>query len=245
MSTSQTHTEQETFVLHEVSWEQYESILNVIGHHHLRHHYADGELELWSTINDVSWQEYAAFLNVLGDVSCRHYYANETIEMMSPRKDHDWIKRFLGRIVEQVAFEFDINIQCIGSTTITSHAVERGFQPDEAYYIANESLVRGKDFFEPDVDPPPDLLIEVDVTSSSKSRIPSFAAMGVPEVWRLCDHEIEFLILGLDGSYVSSERSVSFPMLTTADVLESFEKLANQTENRVLRDLVAKLRARA
>jgi len=240
----QAGTESETFVLQGLSWDQYLAVLDVLGHHRLRHCFADGEMELWRTIYDVTWQEYVAFLEVLGDVSCRHQYANGTLEMMSPRKDHDWMKRFLGRIVEHVSMEFDIDIQCIGSTTITSAVVERGFQPDEAYYIANEPRVRGKDLFEPDVDPPPDLLIEVDVTSSSASRLPSFAAMGVPEVWRLVDHVLEFLRLQPDGHYASHGTTASFPMLTTDDVHESFEKLATQTENRVLRDLVAKLRVK-
>ena len=140
--------------------------------------------------------------------------------------------------------EFDINIQCIGSTTITSESVERGFQPDEAYYIANEPLVRGKDYFEPDVDPPPDLLIEVDVTSSSKSRLPCFAVMKVPEVWRIVDFQVSFLHLNREGQYSTSDRSRSIPILMMQDVNEALEKLHDQTENKVLRDLVAKLRAR-
>lgn len=240
----QTESESDTLVLRDISWDQYKAILEALSNHHLKHHYAAGQMELRRQVNDVTWKQYTAFLEAIGDAGCRHCYSNGTLEMMSPRKDHDWLKRFVGRIVEQIAFEFDINIQCIGSTTITSEAVGRGFQPDEAYYIANESAVRGKEIFEPDVDPPPDLLIEVDLTSSSTSRLPCFAAMRVPEVWRVVDFQVEFLHLGGDSQYSQSEFSHSLPMLKPANVNEALERLHEQTENKVLRDLIAKLRSR-
>lgn len=237
-------TEPEIAVLRGLTWEQYLAVVDVLAEHHTRHHYAHGDLELNNPVNGVTWPQYLAFLEAIGDTYCRHNYANETLEMMSPRKDHDWVKRFMGRIIETIAYELDIEIQCIGSTTITSQAVSRGFQPDEAYYIANERLVRGKDTFEPDIDPPPDLLLEVDVTSSSKGRLESFAAMKVPEVWRYSHDEIQFLRLNKEGIYVAVEKSPSLPMLTPSDIVECFELLGTLSENHVLKTLVAKLRER-
>ena len=234
----------DTVVLHGLSWEQYLAFVDVLAEHHTQHHYANGDLELNNPVYSVSWSQYLAFLDAIGDTSCRHNYANETLEMMSPRKDHDWVKCFLGRIIELVAYEFDIEIQCIGSTTITSAAVSRGFQPDEAYYIANEPLVRGKNTFEPDIDPPPDLLLEIDVTVSSFGRLESFAAMRVPEVWRCKDYHVTFMRLNPDGAYDPVDVSPSFPMLTPSDIAECFELLGTFSENHVLKTLVAKLRAR-
>ena len=122
--------------------------------------------------------------------------------------------------------------------------MSRGFQPNEAYYIANELLVRGKDTFEPDIDPPPDLLLEVDVTSSSKWRLESFAALKVPEVWRYSNEQIQFLRLSDDGIYFAVEKSPALPMLTPSDITECFELLSTLSENHVLKTLVAKLRER-
>ena len=234
----------EIAVLRGLSWEQYLAVVDVLAEHHTRHHYAHGELELNSPVYGVTWPQYLAFLEAIGDTYCRHNYANETLEIMSPRKDHDGVKRFIVRIIETIAYELDIEIQCIGSTTITSGAVSRGFQPDEAYYVANERLVRGKDTFEPDIDPPPDLLLEVDVTSSSKGRLESFAAMKVPEVWRYSNDEVQFLRLNEEGIYVAVEKSPSLPMLTPSDIAECFELLGTLSENHVLKTLVAKLRER-
>ncbi len=134
----QSQTLPEIAVLRGLSREQYLAVVEVLAEHHTRHHYAHGELELNSPVYGVTWPQYLAFLEAIGETYCRHNYANETLEIMSPRKDHDWVKRFIGRIIETIAYELDIEIQCIGSTTITSSAVSRGFQPDEAYYVAVE-----------------------------------------------------------------------------------------------------------
>ena len=142
-------------VLHDISWESYEQILEALGEYHPRHTYDHGALEIRSVLYGVTWQDYTRFLNALGNYHLRHTFDQGTLEMMSPRKDHDWVKKFVGRIIEAVAFEFDIDIQCIGSTTVTGESVGRGFQPDEAYYIANEPLVRGKSTYDSSTDPPP------------------------------------------------------------------------------------------
>ncbi len=144
MSTEVSRPMETHVVLHSIAWTKYEQILEALGEYHLRHTYDHGTLEMQSVLNGVTWSDYARFLEILGDYYLRHTFDQGTLEMMSPRKDHDWIKRFVGRIVETVAFQFDINIQCIGSTTVTDVTIGRGFQPDEAYYIANEPVVRGK-----------------------------------------------------------------------------------------------------
>lgn len=232
-------------VLHGISWEMYEKILDALGEYHLRHTYDSGELELRARLYGVTWQDYMRFLEALGDHSLRHTYDGGTLEMMSPRKDHDWIKRFIGRIIETVAYELEIEIQCIGSTTLTGEAVDKGSEPDEAYYVAHEKIVRGKLDFEPDVDPSPDLLVEVDVTSSSVPRLPGFAALAIPEVWRRADGAVHFLQRTGNDSYEELTRSVAFPMLTPEDIERSLDRLGSMSENAVLRELIGELKSRS
>ena len=105
--------------------------------------------------------------------------------MMSPRLEHDWLGKLIARMIEAFALATDISIKSIGSTTIRAAKGGRGLQPDQTYYLASEPLVRGKDAYDPKKDPPPDLAIEVDVTNTSLPRMPVFARIGVPEVWRL------------------------------------------------------------
>lgn len=231
-------------VLYGISWQTYEKVLEALGRYHLRHTYDCGTFELRALLYSVEWSDYIKFLEALGDHSVRHTYDGGVLEMMSPRLDHDWIKGVIGRIIETVAYEFEIDIKTVGSTTLTGDSVLKGFQPDEAYYVAHEQQVRGKLEFEQNVDPPPDLLIEVDVTSSSVPRLPGFAALEVPEVWRYANGEIHFLRRNKDAEYEPIDRSDAFPMLTTADVGRSLDRLGTMAENAVLRELISELKTR-
>ncbi len=222
-------------VLYGVPWDTYEGILDALDEHYLRHTYVEGTLEMRALVNGVSWQQYKRFLEALSDYNLRHSYDGWTLELMSPRKDHDWVKSILGRMVETMAYELNIPIQSVGSTTLTGDSVERGLQPDESYYVANESKVRGKSTYDPDFDPPPDLTIEVDVTHSSVKRLPLFAALAVPEVWRYDGQRVIFYRRGKSRKYTETQRSVSFPFLSPADVTRFLEKHTEMDENSLVR----------
>jgi Uma2 family endonuclease len=111
-------------------------------------------------------------------------------------------------------------------------------EPDEAYYIANESLVRGKPTYDSAVDPPPDLVLEVDVTNSSVPRMPTFALLGVPEVWRHDRQQLNFYRLTTAGEYVQVKYSVAFPFLTAADIQRFVNRSSQLEENALLRSFV-------
>jgi Uma2 family endonuclease len=206
--------------------------------------YTHERLQLPSQIRGVTWDQYKSFLAALGDKHVRHIYDRGFLEIMSPLKRHDWIKRMIGRFIEAMVLDQDIPIQSIGSTTITSDLVEKGFEPDESYYIASEPKVRGKIDFEPDVDPPPDLVIEVDVTRSSESRLPLFASMKVPEVWRHDGDELHFLIRSRGGQYRPAARSKAFPFLEPDDLVRFLELYGSMSENDLVRRFVRFARRR-
>ncbi len=230
-------------IFYGVPWETYKGILDALGECHLRHTYTQGTLEVPALVLGVSWPAYKAFLEALGDFSLRHTYDGWTLEMMSPRKDHDWDKSFVGRIIETLAFALDIDVQCIGSTTLTGDEIEQGLQPDEAYYIANERLVRDKHTYDPDVDPPPDLILEVDVTRSSVKRLPLFALLRIPEVWRYDGERTLFYQLK-QSRYKEIEHSIAFPFLAPSDIDECLEMRDGIGENAVLRSLLDVVRKR-
>jgi len=225
-------------VLRDVSWERYEMILEALGEYHLRHTYAEGTLELRGLLYGVSWEDYKNFLAAMGDYSLRHTYDGWHLEMMSPRKDHDWIKTFIGRMIEVLTYELGIPIQSVGSTTLTGDAVHRGVQPDEAYYIAHELAVRGKLTYNPAIDPPPDLILEVDVTNSSIQRMPSFALLRIPEVWRYEKQILHFFHLTASGVYQQRPFSLAFPFLTSDDVQKFLNQAGEVEENSLLHSFV-------
>jgi Uma2 family endonuclease len=164
---------------------------------------------------------------------------------MSPLKRHDRAKKIIARMLEAMALELDIDIQSIGSTTLRKRPREKGLEPDECYYVAHERQVRDKPDYDPDRDPPPDLALEVDVTNPSVSRMPIFAGLGIPEVWRIDGGSLTFLRLTRDGKYVKMPRSKAFPLLTPA-ILERF--LVQQyelRENEIIRNFLAWVRKAA
>jgi Uma2 family endonuclease len=98
--------------------------------------------------------------------------------------------------------------------------LQRGFEPDASFYIQNEPRVRGKHSITLAVDPPPNVVLEMEVSRSAINKLSLFASMGIPELWR-CDGE-RVTILVRDGeTYRESPASVAIPALTS-EVLTRF-----------------------
>ncbi len=135
-------------------------------------------------LRGVSWGTYRRLLTEHQDASGTHFIYNEgDLEIMVLSADHEEPKRDLEVLVDVLVEEFDLDVRRAGSLTFQREDMQKGFEPDSAYYIAHASAVEGRRV-DPAVDPPPDLIIEVDVSSPSLNRFPIFAAFGVPEVWR-------------------------------------------------------------
>lgn len=225
-----------------VPWDVYERFTDALSQHRLRHSYDRGKFELRRELMGVAWETYQEMLKALGDFHLRHIYDRGYLLLMSPLQSHDWVKRLIGRFLETMAFDLQIPIKSIGSTTITSQDEECGFEADEAYYVASESKVRGKLEFEPDVDPPPDLILEIDVTSSSADQLALYSAMQIPEVWIHDGKRLQFFIRNRRGKYETCEHSRAFPFLAPTDI-EDYLKLRSATdETSLTRQFVEKAR---
>jgi Uma2 family endonuclease len=188
-------------------------------------------------IDDADWATYEKFLAAIGDRGIRCTYDQGRLEIMAPLRRHEHEKKFLGRMVETTTFELMLPLGSCGSMTIRREDLLGGFEPDECYYIAH--AVQMSDLREPDfsVDPPPDLAIEIDITSSSLDRLALYAALGIPELWRLDeDGVVQLLHLQPDRKYAIAERSLSFPFLTR-EVVNNFLQmyLSSRDENGALR----------
>jgi Uma2 family endonuclease len=146
---------------------------------------------------------------------------------MSPRLEHDEDGRFLGRLVTALTEELALPVIAGGSTTMRRRRKRRGIESDEIFWIKNAHRMAGRRNLNLRVDPPPDLAIEVDVTHGSLPRLPIYAALRVPEVWRLKNDVLTFHVLGADGKYATATHSKAFPIISPADLL-GFLKLARQ-----------------
>lgn len=164
----------------------------------------------------VSWETYERLLaEHVESPGTRFAYDGGRLEIMVVYVGHENPNRTLARLVEIVAEETNRDFCPAGSTTFKREDLEKGVEPDSSFYFDERAAwVRGKSELDLRVDPPPDLIIEIDITRSSLPRLPIFAALGVPEVWRYDGRRVTFYQLA-EGSYVEIERSMALPPLTS------------------------------
>jgi Uma2 family endonuclease len=166
-------------------------------------------------LRDISWDFYERLLIELGDSpGTRVTYDNGLLQIMVVSAGHDKANRTLATIVEAVAEETGVDACHLGSTTFQRPDLLKGFESDSCFYFRNAGAVRDKDDIDLTVDPPPELVIEVDVTSNSLDRFPIFAAVGVAEVWRYTNGVVLMYELH-EGSYRPIVNSLALPIVTS------------------------------
>jgi Uma2 family endonuclease len=170
-------------------------------------------------LEGVSWDFYLRCCEELQDRRIRLTFNEGKLEFMITKAPHERHKKMLARMVEMMTYELDIAVESGGSMTIQRKDLLKGFEPDECWWIANEAAVRGKEEFDFRNDPPPDLAVEVEITSSLANRVGIYAAIGVPEIWRYDGKRLRFCLLQPDGEYLDCETSRAFPFLRPNDLM--------------------------
>jgi Uma2 family endonuclease len=175
-------------------------------------------------LHNTSWVTYERLMKERGESRVpRFAYDRGELEIMSPSTEHEKFNRRIAQLVLTVAEELGIEAEDLGSTTFRREDLERGFEPDSCFYIQNEEQVRGKDRIDLAVDPPPDLVIEIDIISPSFSKLPIYAQIGVPEVWRYDGERMTILVL--EGSdYAKTAESIVLPPVTSNVLTDFVEK---------------------
>jgi Uma2 family endonuclease len=156
-------------------------------------------------------------LKELGDHrSARIAYENGILEIMTPLPEHEDDKEIIGDLIKALLEELDVEFRSLGSTTYKNQAMLKGIEPDQCFYIRNESAIRGKKRLDLTVDPPPDLALEIDITSRTHPSI--YQALGVPELWRFDRGELQINVLR-QGKYVEVENSPTFPGMPLTEAI--------------------------
>jgi Uma2 family endonuclease len=189
-------------------------------------------------LEDASWELYEKLLRDIGNRPIRVTYDNGRMEIMSPLPEHERPKTVIGRMIEMLTFELNIPMVSFGSTTFRRKEKGKGLEPDECYYFRNEAKMRGRKRVDMRKDPPPDLVVEIDITSRSVPRQPIYAALGVPEIWRHDGRRVQCLHL-LDGEYHVRKMSLSFPFLEPAQLQQFIDMQSLRDETSILRLFVA------
>jgi Uma2 family endonuclease len=194
-------------------------------------------------LTGVRWLTYKALaLDLAEKPSKKLAYDQGILEIMTPLPEHEISKKLLGRVVELTTEILGLEILSLGSTTWSREDLQRGIEPDECYYILKEALVRGKLDFDLNIDPPPDLAIEIDISSSSLNRLSIYAALGISEIWRFDSRNL-FIYVLTGGVYQTRERSQVLPTISRAMLLELLQRRGKIGENALIQDLRKRLQS--
>jgi Uma2 family endonuclease len=171
-------------------------------------------------LHNISWSLYEQLLAAHEDKSSPHFvYDRGELEITVLSYEHEELNRLIDNCIAVIAMEWNIEYCNAGSTTFKREDLERGFEPDSCFYVQHAEQVAGKKRLDLPVDPPPDLVLEIDITHSSLDKLSIFAAVGVPEVWRYDGERVRMLALA-GNSYVEREQSLAFPALRSTHLTE-------------------------
>jgi Uma2 family endonuclease len=169
-------------------------------------------------LENISWSTFETLLKEIG--SRRGYriaYDNGMLEIMSPLYEHENPKIQSDRFIFTLAEELGIEIKSAGSMTLKQEQAKKGIEPDNCYYIQSEPAVRGRQELDLETAPPPDLAIEIDITSSSINKFAIYSALRVPELWLYNGRVLRFYQL-VETEYIDRDFSLAFPLVSVAEM---------------------------
>ncbi|MGK7920321.1 MAG: Uma2 family endonuclease [Trichodesmium sp.] len=185
-------------------------------------------------LKDVSWQEFEEILTDLGENrSSRIAYANNTLEIMAPLPKHEISKEIISDLLKALLEELDREFLTLGSTTFKNEQMAKGIEPDNCFYIENEAKVSGKERLDLTINTPPDLALEIDVTSRNHTDI--YASLGVGELWRFEKGKLQIYVLE-NSQYIESEFSPHFPNLPLTEIIPGYrDRCKNLGRNKTMK----------
>jgi Uma2 family endonuclease len=144
-------------------------------------------------LQDVSWETYRQIVeDQMGKRSLRLTYDDGDLEIMVVSYKHENYSFTLGEIVSTISDGLELDFVAAGSTTFRGEKKKKGFEGDGSFYFKNAQVIRGKSEIDLNIDPSPELVIEVDITHGSLSKFSILAAVGVEEIWRFDGEGMKF-----------------------------------------------------
>ena len=173
-------------------------------------------------VSGVSYDQYVTVNDALPPGAVLTSYADGELQLMTTSAPHEEFKTLIGWLVAALADVRGLFLKPLGNVTLRREAEGRGFEPDDCFYL---DMPRGAFAgLSPERLPPPALVLEVEISRTVQDRLPSYSAVGVPEVWR-CDGAGGVTILTLDGGpggeYRTAAESRLFPGVAPALLWEA------------------------
>jgi Uma2 family endonuclease len=170
-------------------------------------------------LRGIDWATYRKISDALAGRHLRLTFDRGMLEFTTISSLHSRISRLFSRMVLVLAKETGLPLGSYGDMTCSREDLQRALEADESFYIENEKAVRNKEKIDLDVDPPPDLAVEIDITPHSPTRLSLYASLGVSEVWRYDGNALEFFGLTDGKKYVLLQQSRHFPIVEPGDLL--------------------------
>lgn len=187
-------------------------------------------------LHDITWETYEHLLEIFAERSTpRMTYYQGTLELIVPLPEHETYSWTLGRLIVALSEEIGIEIIGLKSSTWRSEPKKAGKEADECFYIQNEAFMRGKLTIDLKNDPPPDLAVEMDLTSSSIPKMAVYTELKVPEVWVWKKGKLIINILN-DTDYVESETCLAFASFPVKELAQFMHLDSEKGENARIRE---------
>jgi Uma2 family endonuclease len=178
-------------------------------------------------LEQVSWHEFEAIIEELGEHrNTRLAHSRGIVEVVAPLPEHEKAKVVISDLLKVLLDELDMPWESLGSTTLRREDMAAGIEPDDCFYIQHHALMIGRDRIDLTLDPPPDLAIEVDLTSNT--QLQAYEALQVPEIWRYHNHTLQIYVLQA-GTYVVSANSPTFPHVPVLEGVTQFLNMSRTT----------------
>lgn len=175
------------------------------------------------TLRNLNWQEYQTIRSIVEERSnARLTYDNGTLELTMPLEEHETAAEHIALFIRLLVIEMGLKLKSMGSTTLDREDLNRGAEPDKGFYIQNQPKVAGREV-DLSKDPPPDLIVEVDITNTDINKNRLYASMGVPEFWRY-NGQVWRIYQLQAGDYVECDRSATFPIVEKSDLYRFLEQ---------------------
>jgi Uma2 family endonuclease len=176
--------------------------------------------EQYFLLSGVDWESYMLIGRALADrPGLRITYDRGSLELMTTSPKHEIYKKQSARFIEIMAEELNRPFTTAGNMTFQKQQLERGMEPDDCFWLEHEPAMRGKLTWDPDVDPPPDLGLEIEISRSALNRMQIYAALRVPEVWCFDGRLLRVYRLQADGTYQQVPASQVFPEVAVAELV--------------------------
>jgi Uma2 family endonuclease len=174
-------------------------------------------------LDHLPWASYVAIADALPDrPAIRTTFDRGRLELMTTSAGHEFLKTWLTRLIDVLAEECGRAYVSGGNMTFRREDLGQGFEPDNCFWFAAEPALRRQTTYDPGRDPPPELLVEVEVSRRAIPRLPLYAAFGVVEVWRFDGEVLHVHRLQADRTYADADRSGVFPAVPMADLARFF-----------------------